>query len=90
MKLSDNYIRNFKNSILLKQKKIFENLFNKKYLIIFLLFGIYIVYYKYLWALLTPWREDEAVTLWLALENNLTNIPFGNVSSKESQIQIYQ
>ena len=33
-------------------------------------------------ALLTPWREDEAVTLWLALENNLTNIPFGNVSSK--------
>lgn len=43
---------------------------------------ILIIYFKYSFSQLAPWREDEAVTLWLALVNNLFESPFGNVSSK--------
>ena len=45
------------------------------------LFIIILIFYKYAWSSLSIWREDEAVTLWLALVNNLLESPFGNVSS---------
>ena len=43
---------------------------------------ILIIYFKHSFSQLAAWREDEAVTLWLALVNNLLDSPFGNVSSK--------
>ena len=51
-----------------------------KYIKLFL-FLITLIFYKYAWSSLAIWREDEAVTLWLALVNNLLESPFGNVSS---------
>lgn len=41
-----------------------------------------LIYFKYSFSQLSPWREDEAVTLWLSLVNNIFDSPFGNVSSK--------
>ena len=56
---------------------------NKKYVntLSFLILLIFIVYFKSSFSQLAAWREDEAVTLWLALVNNLFDSPFGNVSS---------
>ena len=42
---------------------------------------LFLVYFKYSWSQLSIWREDESITLWLALVNNLFDSPFGNVSS---------
>ena len=42
---------------------------------------LFLVYFKYSWSQLSIWREDESITLWLALVNNLLDSPFGNVSS---------
>ena len=42
---------------------------------------IFLIYFKHSFSQLAAWREDEAVTLWLALVNNLFDSPFGNVSS---------
>jgi len=47
----------------------------------FLLPLIFLIYFKYSFSEMAAWREDEAVTLWLALVNNLFDSPFGNVSS---------
>ena len=56
---------------------------NKKYVntLSFLILLIFIVYFKSSFSQLAAWREDESVTLWLALVNNLFDSPFGNVSS---------
>jgi len=43
---------------------------------------IFLIYFKYSFAQIVAWREDESVTLWLALVNNLFDSPFGNISSK--------
>ena len=63
---------------MIKNQKLFLN--SKKYFILTLLFG-FSLYFKFLWSNLSIWREDESVTLWLALVNNLFDSPFGNVSS---------
>ena len=47
----------------------------------FLLPLVFLIYFKHSFSQLAAWREDEAVTLWLALVNNLFDSPFGNVSS---------
>ena len=47
----------------------------------FLLPLIFLIYFKYSFSEMVAWREDESVTLWLALVNNLFDSPFGNVSS---------
>ncbi len=44
--------------------------------------AIFLIYFKYSFAQIVAWREDESVTLWLALVNNLFDSPFGNISSK--------
>lgn len=57
-------------------------LLNNRTKLIKLLIGLlFLVYFKYSWSQLSIWREDESVTLWLALVNNLFDLPFGNVSS---------
>ena len=37
---------------------------------------IFLIYFKHSFSQLAAWREDEAVTLWLALVNNLFDSPF--------------
>ena len=44
--------------------------------------AVFLIYFKYSFAQIIAWREDESVTLWLALVNNLFDSPFGNISSK--------
>ncbi len=57
-------------------------LLNNRTKLIKLFIGLlFLVYFKYSWSQLSTWREDESVTLWLALVNNLFDSPFGNVSS---------
>ena len=56
---------------------------NRQINILKLLFAaIFLIYFKYSFAQIIAWREDESVTLWLALVNNLLDSPFGNISSK--------
>jgi hypothetical protein len=55
---------------------------NKMRIIKLLSLVILIIYFKHSFSQIAAWREDEAVTLWLALVNNLFDSPFGNVSSK--------
>ena len=57
-------------------------LFNNRTKLTKLFIGLlFLVYFKYSWSQLSIWREDESITLWLALVNNLFDSPFGNVSS---------
>lgn len=46
-----------------------------------ILIGIWVIWDRYRFALITQWREDQATNLWLGLTQSIFKIPVGLISS---------
>ena len=58
------------------------SLFNKDKIQYFL-FTLSIIVFRYYWALISQWREDQSTNLWIAYTSEINQIPVGLLSSKD-------